>query len=386
MKVCMLAYAHYLNDARIKCYVRTLEDNGHSVDVITLRSDGEHVSEKLRKGTIYRLMAKYQGQSTILYACSYALFFFKAFCCLLRNYVAKRYDVIHVHNMPNALVLAAILPKMFGARIILDVHDLMTVNYMAKFRVRKTDIPVQILKLEQKISSIVANHVICADHNQKDYLIDECKIPSGKITVLLNLPNEEIFRPVTKVRSSSDKVFKIVYHGTIAHRLGIDLILQAMAIVVSRIPAEMWIYGTGDYIEDALKLSSELSLNEKVHFSQAFFPVEKIPQFVCGMDLGLIGNRRNLACDRYMLPVKLLEYAYLRVPVVAPRLGIITRYFNDQMLRFYEPENVEQMANAIVELFYDENGRAKQAENAYSFYKNFNIKEQADSYLDLLTN
>src|SRR4029077_11494425 len=145
------------------------------------------------------------------------------------------------------------------------------------------------------------------------------------ISVLMNLPNVELFRPVT-VDKKSDR-FRIVYHGTVAHRLGIDLIVQAMARVADCIPAELWIYGAGDYLPEALELSSKLGLEENVHFSRSFFPVEQIPQMVCGMDLGIIGNRRNLACSKYMLPVKLLEYVYLGVPVIAPRLEVISRYF-----------------------------------------------------------
>ena len=164
-----------------------------------------------------------------------------------------------------------------------------------------------------------ADHVFCADHNQQDYLVEHCGVAEQKITVLMNLPNVELFKAGDRWRKRA-RPFRIVYHGTIAHRLGIDLIVQAMARVVDRIPAELWIYGSGDYLPEALALSSQLGLEEKVHFSRTFFPVEQIPEMVCGMDLGIIGNRRNLACDRYMLPVKLLEYVYLGVPVVAPRL------------------------------------------------------------------
>ena len=46
----------------------------------------------------------------------------------------KRYDIIQVHTMPDFLVFAALVPKLFGAKVILDVHDLMPELYMCKFR------------------------------------------------------------------------------------------------------------------------------------------------------------------------------------------------------------------------------------------------------------
>jgi glycosyltransferase involved in cell wall biosynthesis len=383
MNVCMLAYAHYINDARIKNYVRTLEDQGHSVDVIALRCDGEAAVDKRPSGTTFRIMDKYQGDSSLMYVWSYLMFFLKSSFLLTRRSFGRRYDVVHVHNMPNALVFTAIVPKILGARLMLDVHDLMPVNYMAKFGATETSLPVRVLKIEQRLSAAFADHVFCADHNQKDYLAEHCKVPQEKITVLMNLPNVELFKPVLAEKKA--QTFRIVYHGTIAHRLGIDLILRAMAKATERVPAELWVYGSGDYLPEALALSSQLGLDGKVHFSRSFFPVEQIPRIVCGMDMGIIGNRHNLACDRYMLPVKLLEYVYLGVPVVAPRLQVIARYFDDSMIRFYEPENVDQMADAIVELSHNAAERERQVHAARRFYQQHNPQTQAELYVDRIT-
>jgi glycosyltransferase involved in cell wall biosynthesis len=379
----MLAYAHYLNDARIKSYVRTLEGAGHRVDVIALRTQGESSREIGPTGTIFRVMDKYQGQSTVMYACSYLLFFVKALILLAYRCLSNRYEAVHIHNMPNALVFAAVVPKILGARLMLDVHDLMTVNYMAKFHVGESSFPVRVLRMEQWFSSLFVDQVFCADHNQKDYLVQQCGIPREKIAVLMNLPNVELFCPVAAKKK--DGVFRMVYHGTIAHRLGIDLILRAVAKAAERVPVEMCIYGSGDYLPDALTISSQLHLEDKVHFSKTFFPVEKIPEMVSGMNMGIIGNRHNLACDKYMLPVKLLEYVYLGVPVLAPRLEVIARYFDDTMIRFYEPENVDEMADAIVQLFNNREERERLATAASSFYQKYSIKVQGDRYLDLIT-
>src|SRR5215467_4653584 len=105
---------------------------------------------------------------------------------------------------------------------------------------------------------------------------------------------------------------------------------------------------------------------------------------VSGMNLGIIGNRHNLACDKYMLPVKLLEYVYLGVPVLAPKLEVIARYFDDTMIRFYEPESVKQMADAIIELFHNREERERLAIAAATFYQKHSIKAQGQRYLDLI--
>ncbi len=385
MKVCMLAYAHYINDARIKAYVRTLKDNGHQVDVVALRSEGEAAVEGDPSGSVFRIMDKYQGDRKILYGMSYLAFFIKAFFFLARRTLHSRYDVVHVHNMPNMLVFSALVPRLFGARLLLDVHDLMTVNYMAKFSASESDFPVQMLKWEQRMSSMFVDHVCCADDNQRDYLAEHCSVPREKITVLMNLPNPQLFGQTPTCEKTQDGAFRIVYHGTIAHRLGIDLILRAVSKAAETVPVELWMYGAGDFLPNALELASELGIEDRVHFSRSFFPVEQIPEIVTGMDLGIIGNRRNLACDKYMLPVKLLEYVYLGVPVIAPRLEVIKRYFDESMIRYYAPENVEEMAEAIVDLYGNAAERSRLAQAATDFYRVHNIQVQAKTYLELMS-
>ena len=91
MNVCMLAYAHYINDARIKNYVRTLEDQGHHVDVIALRCDGEVGRRRAPAGTTFLIMAKYQGESTLMYVWSYLKFFLKSSLLLARRSFGHRY-------------------------------------------------------------------------------------------------------------------------------------------------------------------------------------------------------------------------------------------------------------------------------------------------------
>jgi len=146
----------------------------------------------------------------------------------------------------------------------------------------------------------------------------------------------------------------------------------------------MWMYGAGDFLPDALELASTLGIEDRVHFSRSFFPVEQIPEIVTGMDLGIIGNRRNLACDKYMLPVKLLEYVYLGVPVIAPRLEVIMRYFDESMIKYYAPENVDEMAEAIVDLHGNAAERSRLAQAATDFYRIHNIQVQAKTYLELM--
>lgn len=381
MKVCMIAYSQYFRDARIKRYVKSIEEEGGEVDILALQENQRKRCDRIGNSRIFYLTTKYQGSNGFLYAWSYLGYFLACFFKVTSLYLKERYCTVHVHNMPNFIVFAAILPKLLGSKIILDVHDVMAANYAAKFSGR-SGLMVKCLIFEQRVSALFASHVLCADHMQKEYLHTVCQIPAEKINVMLNLPDEKLFRP--SKRREPDGLFRLIYHGTIAKRLGIDIILEAIAKIGDEIPVHLSIYGSGDFLPEAQTLSERLGLGKKVYFSGSFFPVEMVPEMVNGMDLGIIGNRKTSATDRFMMPVKLLEYVYLRKPVVAPRLKIIQSYFDEEMIRYYEPENVDELAGCIVDLYRNPGERESIVLKASKFYEKHSWEMQKKEYLKIL--
>jgi glycosyltransferase involved in cell wall biosynthesis len=379
----MLAYAPYFNDARIKSYVRTLEQSGARVDVLVVREEGKGRSERQGNTRIIYLTRQYRGANPLRYLWSYVLFFLAASFTVSALAVRTRYRAVHVHNMPNVLVFTTFVARLRGARIILDVHDLMPASYMAKFDVTPDHAAIKCLVAEQRLSARMASHVLCADHQQRDYLEQICAIPAKKLSVMMNLPNEDLIRPL-KPSPPADR-FNLVYHGTIARRLGIDLMLEAVARISPTVPARLCLYGSGDFLDEAVTLAGQLRLNSRVFFSRSFFPVEQIPAIVSGMHVGVVANRRTLAGERFMLPVKLLEYVYLKIPVVAPRLPIIQAYFDESMIKYYEPEDVADLAACVEHLYRHPEERARLVENASRFYAERNWSTQGHNYLQLLS-
>jgi glycosyltransferase involved in cell wall biosynthesis len=103
--------------------------------------------------------------------------------------------------------------------------------------------------------------------------------------------------------------------------------------------------------------------------------VEELPCRLAEMDLGVVGNRRSVAAD-LMLPVKLMEYVALGVPAVAPRLRTIQHYFGEEMVGYYEPEDVQSMADSIYALYCDADRRSRQAESAGAFLGRYGWERQ----------
>ncbi|MBE3567369.1 MAG: glycosyltransferase [Thermogemmatispora sp.] len=97
---------------------------GHLVDVICLRHGAEPPYEECNGVAVYRVpLDRGFGQPLPLTVLGWLRFLLLAAWTVTRLHFRKRYDVIQVHNMPDFLAFAALIPRLFGARVILEVQD-----------------------------------------------------------------------------------------------------------------------------------------------------------------------------------------------------------------------------------------------------------------------
>lgn len=373
--VCMVAYTNYSIDARVRREAETLAAQGYDVLCLTTRNGSESKRFTLEGVEIRELwVPKYRGKSFVAYIGSYLTFLVVASAACLRLQLKDRLDVVHVHNLPDFLVFAGLLPRLRGSKVVLDVHDSVPETFAAKFS--STSLLRAALCLEERMSALVAHKVICVNHPQREALVAR-GIPDSKTFVSMNVPDPKIFglsaEPTPKATTTG---FDLVYHGTMAERLGVDLIIRAVARLRERIPElRLHLWGQGDDLGSFQQLARELRVQERVSFKPKGFPLQELPRHLRVMDLGVVGNRRSAAGD-LMLPVKLMEYVALRVPAVVPRLRAIEHYFSEEMVAFYEPEDVASLAEAIFRLYIDHDRRRRQAQNATQFLRDYGWERQ----------
>jgi glycosyltransferase involved in cell wall biosynthesis len=311
---------------------------------------------------------KYQGKSLIGYLGSYLRFLTVTSIECIRLLWKRQLDVVHVHNLPDFLVFAGFVPRLAGRKVVLDIHDSMPETFATKFH--DGALSAKLIRLQEKLSASVAHRVICVNDPQRETLVGR-GLPASKTFVCMNVPDPKVFGGLAVQRRppANDRHFNIVYHGTMVERLGVDLIIRAVAQVRERVPCvRLHLWGNGDDFVRFHRLVKELGAEDTVLFNRNGFPVQELAQHLRSMDLGVVGNRRSVATD-LMLPVKLMEYVSLGIPAVAPRLRTIEHYFSSDMVAFYEPENVEALAAAIERLSLGPELRAAQAEQADGFLK-----------------
>lgn len=370
-KICMIAYTNYLSDARPRREAETLALRGDQVDFIALGEKSRPAMETIEGVRLLRVkQLKYRGGSGASYLLSYMRFLGAVTAKLVARHCRQRYDVVYVHTMPDLLVLAALIPKIFGARVVLNLHDMMPELYMSKFGIAETHPLIRLLAWQEQISIRLADRAIAVHDPHRDRLCLR-GTPKAKITVLPNVPDPRVFRKVHPQLPAAN-TFRIVYHGTIARRLGLDLAVSAFTKAAPSCPdARLEIFGDGDAGDELEAQILASPVAARIAFSRKMFRVEDISAMIQGASVGIICNRRDLATE-YMLPVKLLEYVQLGIPTIAPRLMTIQYYFSERQVEYYEAGNVDEMAAAIRGLYADAEKRAELGRQGTEFVRHFN--------------
>jgi glycosyltransferase involved in cell wall biosynthesis len=382
-RVIMIAYSNYLGDARIRREAETLASTGEYEVTVLALNNGKQGRSYTNGGVVVRELktAKYQGKSLFRYMLSYLKFMAEASRLCNKLYSEGRVWAFHVHNIPNFLVFATLFPRILGGKLILDIHDSVPETYSAKFGDR--GLFFRLLCLEEALSCKLANRIICVNQPQKDVLVGR-GIDSGKIAISMNVPDPRFFKLQANkdTESRKNQGFKLVYHGTLARRLGLDLAIEAVARLAPEIPGlEFYVMGSGDDKEEFQELAKALKVSQIVHFP-GMIPLEKLKDTIQGMDLGIIANRKNLATE-LMLPVKMMEYIALGIPVVAPRLKAIEYYFDKEMVGYFEPESIDSLAGRILALYKNDSQRKRQTEKARAFLEQYGWENHQFDLLNL---
>lgn len=362
-RVAVVAYTHPRTDARPRREASALVDRGDQVTYFGLAEDGETGAYDL-DGVLVRPLAtrRYRGSNARAYVASYLEFFARASAALLQTHLRRPFDVVHVHTLPDFMVFTALLPKLGGARVVLDVHDPMPELYESKFDLTPHHPLIRALVLQEVLSCRFADHVVATHELHREHL-EGLGVPRADISVLLNVPDPRIFGSA-RAYQRRDGAPRVVYHGTIATRLGLDLAVQAVAQLVPDFDGLNFdIFGSGDAADEVRTAVRDSGVEESVHFPNRQFPVERVPAMVGEATIGLVPNRSDPS-TRLMLPVKLLEYVHLGIPVVAPRLDAIERHFAPDCVAYYTPGDSDDMARALRELLDSETMRRAYATRA----------------------
>jgi glycosyltransferase involved in cell wall biosynthesis len=382
-RVAMITHSFYETDNRVTRYAEALAARGDQVEVLALRRSPESPAEEIINGVrVSRIQYRFKKseQSKFAYFWPMLRFLVSSSCRLTRRHARERYDVMHIHNMPDFLVFAAWFPKLTGVKIILDIHDIVPELYASKFGSGKRQRTMALLKWMERRSARFAHHIIVSNHLWLKMYASRTGT-GDRCSVFINNVDTRVYRPHPRTRQDGKQL--VIFPGGLQWHQGLDIALRAFQRVSRELPqAEFHIYGDGNMKPSLIALAAELGLEDRVRFFDPV-PIAEIASIMANADLGVVPKRAD-SFGNQAYSTKIMEFMSLGVPVVVSKTEIDSYYFDDSVVRFFESGNVEALADAMVEVLRDAGLRQRMVTNASAYSERHSWDSRKGDYLKLV--
>jgi glycosyltransferase involved in cell wall biosynthesis len=291
----------------------------------------------------------------------------------------RRYDVVHIHTPHDFLVVSALLPRLLGARVVLDIHDLSPDMFAMRFGGRRgARLADRVLRRIERFAARFADHVLTVHEPYRRELAARGVSPD-KLTVVMNTVDERLLPPAR--RPHSEDAFRVVYQGTITPPYGVHLVVEAVAKIEPAMQLE--IYGAGDSLGAIKSLAETLGAAERVHFSGRFLPQAEVLDRIQRASVGVIPNLPT-PLNRFALSTKLFEYVVLEIPVVCADLPTIREHFDESELLFFRSGDADALTAALLEIRREPEAAALRASAALRRYQRYRWARHASRYAEVL--
>jgi glycosyltransferase involved in cell wall biosynthesis len=381
MRICIVTHSLYESDCRVMRYAEALAARGDEVEVFALQK-GDKPSEEVMSGVrVFRIQKRdFREKKKSSFLRTVMLFFVKAAWQLTRHHMKQPYDVLHINSIPDFLVFVALIPKLTGAKVILDIHDIMPELYASKFQVSEKSMGYRTMLWLERLSTSFSDHVIIANHIWQEKLASR-SVRAEKCSVFLNYPDRRVFRPVDGQRRPHE--FVMLYPGTLNAHQGLDVAIRAFALIKDCAPhAQFWIHGEGRTQDALSQLVKDLQLEDRVLF-KPMLPVTQIARVMSQAHLAVVPKRKD-GFGNEAFSTKIPEFMCVGVPVLVSDTKIDKYYFNDSVVKFFRDGDEHDLAGAMLLLIRDSDLRRSLAKNASDFIRNLDWDTHKENYLRLV--
>jgi glycosyltransferase involved in cell wall biosynthesis len=361
----MVVHAYFpLNEPRVQREARAARAAGFDVTVLSLRGKGEPRDQTLDGIRVRRVGLRHRRGAGI----ARVMFEYLAFCAFATLWLAARslrrpYEIVHFHNPPDFLIVAGLFPRARGSKLVLDIHDLSSHMFAARVPGRLGAVASRLLVWIERVACAVADRVITVHEPYRRELVRH-GVAAPKVHVVMNTVDEAVLERARAVDSFNlpSPGFTLAYHGTLTSWYGTDLIIDAVSALRSEgLDLGAVILGDGDAVPLLRARLSETGLEQHVHLSGRYLPIEEALATVAAADCGVIPNRPS-EINRFALSSKLFEYVALGVPVVVARLETLAAHFGPDEVTFFEAGDAGSLAAAIRWVYeHRDQARAKAA-------------------------
>jgi glycosyltransferase involved in cell wall biosynthesis len=366
----------YEQQRNLRRNAETLIRNGYQVDVICQRRRGKKSRETINGVDLYRLPPRHHRGKVLQYLFDYIVFFLLVFFTLGWRSLRRRYRVVEVETMPDFLVFATLIPRLFGAKVVLYMFENMPGLFASTFNVAPSHPAVRLLRLISKLSAGYAHRVIVSDGVHHKKWLESLDIPSEKITLIFNVPDENIFSEARSDISTHGDGFRVLVLSTFLPRYGVETVVRAVPRLLKNIPdLKVDLVGDGECRLALEELARGLGVQRCVNFP-GWRPHEEMPGYISRADVAVAPMIADVG-----LPNKMFDYFAMSKPCIASALPSLLMAFNGNYVSFFTPGDDVELAARILELYNDPEKRAALGAEGHAFYQERRWSVMKEAYL-----
>ncbi|MCC7451117.1 MAG: glycosyltransferase family 4 protein [Anaerolineae bacterium] len=383
-RICFVSQRYYPGDARLQTAIQALQAADFAVDMVCMRGRSQPTIGHDQGVTIYRIPSlTRQRAGKLRYIVEYASFLLPAFFLLALLHLRKRYQLVYVTNLPDVLILSALVPRLLGAKLVFDIRECSPEMFADRFKARPGGRLMKLMIGIEQMSIRMADLAITCTEQMRQAVIRRGADPA-KVAVTLNVWDAAKNPILPDPAEDASRVFRIITHGTIIKRYGHEVLVRAMAHVVREVPvAHLTILGRGQLQPELEQLVEALGLRPSITFG-GFVPDDELFRQLRQSHVGVVPLLRTIESD-LVHTYKMFEYIALGVPVVISRTSAVEAYFDDTMLCYFESGDERSLADAIIDLYRNPDRRCQLARNALHIYEqHYSPARQRAAYLKLI--
>lgn len=344
--MCIIRQGYYPLDPRVTRQAKALASIGHEVDVLCMRRPGEPAFEHANGIRVYRLPMRRHRRGKLTYLLEYATFFVTVATLVSVLRLWRGYSVVQVNSPPDTLVFAALVPKLFGARVVLDLVESMPEFFATKFDVSPDSAVCRAVARAEQLSIRFSDIAITCTDQQKEGFVGR-GAQADKIGIVLNSSDESLFDGSRYPHRDRDPGrFTLICHGSIEPRYGHDTVIRALALLKDEMPALRFVvYGEGSALPDLKGLAQDLGVADRVSFN-GYVPMEQLLMAISEADFGVVAMKRDAFRDVTHCH-KMYDFVAMKVPVLMSRTRSVEAYFPPTCFRYFDADDPDDLACAI---------------------------------------
>ena len=326
------------------------------------------------------------NQGTLRRSLNYASFLFSA---VVVGLFVRRPDVL-VATSPQFFcgVAGMVLRWLRRVPFSLEIRDIWPESIATVGAVRTNSL-IRPLEWLERAMYRSAHRIVTVGEGYKEQLIDRGVWP-GKIDVVPNGVDVESLAPaepaeVVRQRHGLDGQFVCAYVGTICMASGLDVVLDAAAMLKKRGRDDIafLLVGDGAVREQLQSKAKSRGLANVVFTGQR--GKQEVPSYLAAVDACLVHLKRK-DLFRYVLPSKIFEAAGMRKPIILGVEGHAARLIEQARAGIViEPEDATDLGESVMRLA-DDAALCKSFGDAGHDHviRHFNRHHLAESYLNIL--